>query len=50
MKNILKIMLMMITIFTIAGSAVYAAEIPVSDQDQLITSRIGQKSVIYRMK
>ena len=30
---------MMITIFTIAGSAVYAAEIPVSDQDQLITSR-----------
>ena len=38
MKNILKIMLMMITIFTIAGSAVYAAEIPVSDQDQLITS------------
>ena len=39
MKNILKIMLMMITIFTIAGSAVYAAEIPVSDQDQLITSR-----------
>ena len=30
MKNILKIMLMMITIFTIAGSAVYAAEIPVS--------------------
>ena len=28
----------MITIFTIAGSAVYAAEIPVSDQDQLITS------------
>lgn len=29
---------MMITIFTIAGSAVYAAEIPVSDQDQLITS------------
>lgn len=39
MKNILKIMLMMITIYTIAGSAVYAAEIPVSDQDQLITSR-----------
>lgn len=39
MKNILKIMLMMITIFTIAGSAVYATEIPVSDQDQLITSR-----------
>ena len=38
MKNILKIMLMMIAIFTIAGSAVYAAEIPVSDQDQLITS------------
>lgn len=38
MKNILKIMLMMITIYTIAGSAVYAAEIPVSDQDQLITS------------
>lgn len=29
---------MMITIYTIAGSAVYAAEIPVSDQDQLITS------------
>ena len=28
----------MIAIFTIAGSAVYAAEIPVSDQDQLITS------------
>lgn len=28
----------MITIYTIAGSAVYAAEIPVSDQDQLITS------------
>lgn len=50
MKNILKIMLMMITIFTIAGSAVYAAEIPVSDQDQLITAGIGQKSVIYRMK
>ena len=41
MKNILKIMLMMITIFTIAGSAVYAAEIPVSDQDQLITSNDG---------
>lgn len=39
MKNILKIMLMMITIYTITGSAVYAAEIPVSDQDQLITSR-----------
>ena len=48
MKNILKIMLMMITIFTIAGSAVYAAEIPVSDQDQLITS--SDWTVIYRMK
>ena len=36
MKNILKIMLMMIAIFTIAGSAVYAAEIPVSDPDATI--------------
>ncbi len=33
MKNILKIMLMMITIFTIAGSAVYAAEIPAVHAD-----------------
>ena len=50
MKNILKIMLMMITIFTIAGSAVYAAEIPVSDQDQLITSRDWTEISNYRMK